>query len=75
MRLVLGRDLGEQLVREKLALPYRPGAEAKRRVSPTGALVRKQRRTPRRNRCSAFTVASIAAPRLALVLGVTFAIL
>ena len=24
-----GRDLGEQLVREKLALPYRSGAEAK----------------------------------------------
>jgi len=29
MRLVVGRDLGEQLVREKLALPYRSGAEAR----------------------------------------------
>jgi len=27
--IVDGRDLGEQLVREKLALPYRSGAEAR----------------------------------------------
>ena len=73
MRLVLGRDLGEQLVREKLALPYRSSAEAKAaRLSQwcVGYAARLHG-----NRCSAFTVASIAAPRLALVLGVTFAIL
>ena len=75
MRLVRGRNLGEQLVREKLALPYRSGAEAKAARLPHGALVRKQRRTPPRNRCSAFPIASIAVPGLALVLGVTFAIL
>jgi len=42
-----GRDLGEQLVREKLALAYR-GAEAKPHEWPSGALVRKGSRTPPR---------------------------
>jgi hypothetical protein len=46
-------DLGEQLVREKLALRYRSGAEARVHVSPSGALVRKA--TPHANGATFWT--------------------